>query len=119
MRFDLKVVESERCIIHIGVVDRKRQKGMESSVSSGNAICYGGWGLINYVDGKWKTRKEGCGFSQKETITTEVNFKTGSISWSVDGKRRAGMDVPVLTHKDRHFVPYFEVFDKGDTIQWF
>ena len=116
-KFFMKVIKSVNNCVIVGIVDKEKQKNHRYSWFSGNAICYNGEdGSISYgtKNGEYKGIQRGKGFKEGDEVSVEVFFEKGKIKWCVNGKEVAFVDSPLL--KRRNFVPYIELFNKGDKV---
>ena len=121
-RFHCKILQSQSRQISIGIVDRKRQERFQKSYNSGNAVCYyGRTGRLRYGDndGKYRWKSEGNGFFDNEVVTVEVNLIAGNIKWLINNKLKTSINLMMLEDENREFVPYIELEDRGDMVEWF
>jgi hypothetical protein len=75
-----------------------------SSYISGNAVGYfGDDGRIFYgiKDGEFRDEVQGEGFREGDEVRMRVNLRSGLISWSVHGRERASIAVPLLRSSTR------------------
>ena len=48
-----------------------------------------------------------------------VNLANAKVTWTVNGVLRATSNVNVLKNKNHIYVPYIEMYNSGDCIEWF
>ena len=115
--FSWKVTKSQNSSLIFGLVDINKQKDARTSYDSGHAIAYNGLnGNVCYQKGK--TISGGKGLKEGETIKMEVNLETQKVMWSCGSEIRGIVDGSMLKEKGRNFVPYVEIYDKEDCIEW-
>ena len=113
-KFKLKVVQTQHNNIMIGVTDYAKQKDQRYSYSSGNAMCYYG-----YDGSKSPSKdKEGGGFKQGDIFEVGINRATSTIKYSVNGTVNAIHTHDVLSDNSRVFMPYVEMHNTNDAVEW-
>ena len=81
---------------------------------SKEAVVYQGFNGLKYPDGV----VEGTGFIQDDIIETVVRLSEGSVEWMVNGALKARQHKKYLMDDSTKFVPYIEVYTKGDSLEW-
>ena len=110
--FKFKIVKCPSDCILIGLVDKKR-KGDKTSYETEHAIAYFSSGFI-YPEKK----KMGKGFTQGNVVETIVDLNCGTVQWKVNDILQATAYQHNLSEEEKEFVPYFEMFYVGETIEW-
>ena len=108
----------------IGVTDRVTQKARhwaqwEHSIKYN--CCYG---KIYYAtgDGKYKFHDDGAVADEGVELLCEVEREKCQLNWTVLKKKhgiyRLEVHSPILGHAHREFVPFFEIYSRGESISW-
>ena len=97
-----------------GVVDYAKQKDLRDSRNSGNAMCYYGYNGYRYPSGG----NEGDGFKQGDIVEVDVNRSTSTVKYLVNGILKATQTNNMLADSSRVFMPYIEMYNTGDTVEW-
>lgn len=112
--FIVKIVRSDQKTIMIGVVDYQKQRQKQFSYNSNNAVCYNA-----KAGNKWPGAvNEGSGVGVGETVEVRVDRKNSTIGWYVNNEQRARHESKMLGEKNRVFVPFVEMYEVGDIIEW-
>ena len=98
----------------IGVVDYAEQKDQRNSYNSGNAMCYYGANGSKYPS--WT--KEGSGFKQGDVVEVDVDRSTNTVKYIVNGELQATQTNYMLAGSSRVFMPFVEVCNTNDTVEW-
>ena len=101
----------------LGIIDWK--KGIKDRSSAGSIYAVGFVSFSGEVYfGKGKSIYLDSGFKGGDLVKIIVTLVEGKIAWEVNGKQVGSCLVPILKDKNREFVPYVEMFDGNDTIEW-
>ena len=117
-QFTVKILQTREAYIAIGVVDADSQENDRNSSQSGNAICFWGYnGRIRHGNAK-NYRDTGFLFGKGDIVTTAVSLEKGVIYWEINGIKRGEFNSDILGKPRRRFVPYLEMSDSGDKVEW-
>ena len=100
--------------ITIGVVDRTTQNQPRCSFNPDNAVCYYGCYGNN---GKHNTTSTGVGLKEGAELRVEVDLNRGMATFTLAGRKFTQYS-DILCQHDREFVPYFQMWSKGDSVRW-
>lgn len=53
-----------------------------------------------------------------DIVEIKVDRKKNTIRWLLNNEEKASFVHAMLGEKDRKFMPFVEIFDEGDTIEW-
>lgn len=97
-----------------GVVDYAKQKNSTYSYSSGNSMCY--YAINSEKNPGGGT--EGNGFKEDDIVEVDVNRQTHTLKYIVNGVLEATHSHLMLADTSRIFMPFVEMRDKNDTVEW-
>ena len=97
-----------------GIVDSINRINARYSYNAGFGTCYNG--SNGYVYGPNNTQNSG--FRASEDVIMIVNLASAKVSWTVNGAVRATSTVNVLKNKNHIYVPYVEMYNSGDAVEW-
>ena len=63
-------------------------------------------------------KSEGEGFRAGEVLEMIVNPSKRKVEWRVDGNIRATQFSHLIKEENRYFVPFMEMANSGDMIEW-
>ena len=102
----------------IGIVNKNRIE-KRRSYDSGMAVCYygfNGWICESGLSNNY--RSQGSGFKDGDTITVVVELDRGIIEWRINGTIEARTLCNFVRNRNYTFVPYIEMYEKGDICKW-
>ena len=77
-------------------------------------MCYYGNNGYKYPSGG----SEGGGFKQGDVLEVDVNRSTSTIKYIINGVLKATQTHNMLADNSRVFMPYFEMYNTNDIIEW-
>ena len=98
----------------LGVTDITKQKAAQRSHDSSNAVAY-------YCQNGYKypnMGNEGAAINQGDVVDANVELRNSVIKIVVNGAARATLTHAMLADQTRIFVPYVDMSNSGDIIEW-
>ena len=82
-------------------------------------MCYYGHnGTINYGNnGKYKSEQIGVALKGGAELRVKVKLNKGKATFTTAGQQFR-VHSNILCQSHREFVPYFEMYHKGDSVKW-
>lgn len=109
--FTIRIIRTLDAFILIGVIDSSR-KNDKKSVMMASAADYEG--ITGRIYPEWV--QQGYGFKQGDIVETVVDLGRKKIKWIVNGYLQAVSKGP--TTEGPTFVPYIEMYDNEDSVEW-
>lgn len=98
----------------IGVTDITKQKAAQRSYDSSNAVAYYCQNGYRYPN----MGNEGAAINQGDVVDVNVELRNNVIKIVVNGTARATLTHALLGDATRIFVPYVDMSNNGDIIEW-